>query len=365
MPVVPFRTLGQRGIIKDLPPYQLGETAFSDGSNIRFHLGNITRSPIFRTVIDALPIVPLHVHGYRAPNGTDATFITGDNQTQYRWAGGSLVDVTPLAYTPQTTARAITACSLGQVVYVNDAGNVPFYYGPASTNFTALPGWGPTWRCRSLRPFQNYMVALNVTKGATQFGNMVKWSNLALNGLPPDSWDETDASRSAGENPLENLSTPLVDGVPLRNAMVLYSTDEIWAMEPTNDALIFSFRALFTSGGMIAQDCGVQVNGRHYVFGTNDIYMHDGANKSSVIDGKNRAYVFGNLNKKKAYACFAAHLPTLGSILFGYATGPSDSLVPAGSGCNKGALYDLSTGFWSFVDLPNVHSCTRVSVVGA
>ena len=365
MPNIPFRGLATRGIIKDVAPYQLPPDAFSDGSNVRFHGGMISRSPVYRVVVDALTITPVHGYGSRSPQGVDSVFIVGDNQVIKKWSGGAISDVTPTSYTPVATSRVVTTSSLGQVIYMNDAATVPYYLGPLATNFASLPGWDPTWRARSLRPFQNYLIALNVTKGAATFGNLVKWSNVAFNGLPPDSWDTTDTSRTAGENPLENLSTPLVDGVALRNAFVLYSSDEIWAMEPTSDALIFSFRALFHTGGMIAPDCGVEVNGKHYVMGPNDIYVHNGVAKDSIIDGKNRTYLFGQLNHTKANVCFAAYLPQYASIIFGYPTGPSESACPPGNGCNKGAVYDIPSGNWSFIDIPNAHSCTQASVTGA
>ena len=365
MTTIPFRGLASKGILKDPAPYQLPNDAWSDGSNVRFHGGMVSRSQIFRTVYDNLPIVPIHGYGFRSPQGTDAVFILGNNQVIYRYSGGVVTAVTPISYTPASTGYQISMCALAQVVYFNDSANVPFYFGPSSTNFTALPGWNSTWRARSIRPFQDYLIALNVTKGSTTYGNLVKWSNLALNGLPPDSWDETDTTRSAGENPLENLSSPLVDGLALRNALILYSNDEVWALEPSNDALIFTTRALFHSGGMMAVDCGAEVDGKHYVLGPNDVYVHNGVTKTSIIDGKDRDYLFNNLNRSQSGVCFVSHMPAYGAILIGYAVGASDSLVPPGNGCNKGAVYDIASATWSFVDLPNIHACTQASVTGA
>ena len=365
MPTVPFRNLASKGIIKDLPPYQLDLSSFSDGSNVLFHGGLLTRAPTFRTVYDNLPFIPLSILGVRPPTGNDQVFMLGPNQVCYRLSGGSLTNVTPASYTPASTANGITSAILAQVVYLNDPANTPFYYGPSSSLFAALPGWDSTWRCRSLRAFQDYMVALNVTKGAVQSGNMVKWSDLALNGLPPGSWDHTDPTKSAGENPLEALSTPLVDGLGLRNAFVLYSNDEVWAMETTGNDAIFTFRALFHSGGMISQNCGAEVDGKHYVFGPNDIYVHNGVSKTSLVDGKNRKYIFGNLDTAKASVCFTAYLPRHNAIIFGYPTGASESAVTPGNGCNKGAILDIASGAMTFVDLPNVHGVSEASVLGS
>lgn len=365
MPLIPFRNLASKGIIKDLPPYQLDASSFSDGSNVWFHGGVVSRSPSFRTVADALSFTPYAMGSIRQSSGQDQVFMMGAGQTCYLYSSGAVTNVTPAAYTPATSARAITTTVLAQVAYLNDPANTPFYYGPGGGLFAALPGWDATWRCRSLRAFQNYLVALNVTKGGNYQGNLVKWSDLSLNGVPPASWDHTDTTKSAGENPLEALTSPLVDGLGLRNALCLYSSDEVWAMEPTGDNLIFAFRRLFKSGGMMTPNCGAEVDGKHYVLAPNDVYVHNGITKSSVIDSKNRKYLFGNLNTAAASACFVTYLPKHNSILVGYPTGTSESAIGVGNGCNKGAVLDLNTGSWTFIDLPNVHGCALASAIGS
>lgn len=365
MPTVPFRGLASQGILKDPAPYQLPIGTFSDGSNIRFSGGKASRSPIFRTVYDALPLIPLEGIGFRSDTGTDQLFMLGPGQVCYRMTAGALSNVSPSAYTPSTTQNVLTATILAQVVYFNDSTNVPLYYAPSSALFAALPNWDASWRCKSLRGFGDYLVALNVTKGSNSFGNMVKWSDLALNGLPPGSWDATDSTVSAGENPLEDLRSPLVDGLPLRGANVLYSHDEIWAMEPSSGDLVFTFRRLFGTGGMLSQNCAVEVDGKHYVLGPNDIYVHDGNEKNSLVDEKNRIAVFSNLDTNKPWACRVAHLAPLNSVLFAYPTGSGDSAVPVGNGANKGLVINLSTGSQTFIDLPNIHSVASVSVDGS
>lgn len=367
MPTIPFRGLAARGILKDPAPYQLELNAWSDGNNMRFHGSKASRAPAFRTVYDALPILPLHEFGVRPPTGGDAIYMVGDNQAIWKWSGGTVANLSPTAppYVPVATSGEITTVSLGQVVYVNDAATQPLCLAPTDTVFRTLPGWDPTWSCRSLRTFGNQMVALHVTKGSSVFGNLVKISDLALNGLPPASWDHTDTTKSALENPIENLRTPLVDGVALRNAFILYSNDEVWAMEPVGGVLLYTFRALFHEGGALSTDCVVDVDGKHYVFGPNDIYVHDGVSKQSIIDGKNRDAVFQNLSTDASRLCFATYMARYNTIMFAYRTGPGEAAWPPGSGCNKGAVYDLAGGTWSFVDLPNVTGCTAASVTGA
>lgn len=257
-------------------------------------------------------------------------------------------------YVPGPGPRAYTATFLGDVVYINRPGAPPAYLGPAGTQFAALPGWDATWSCRSLRAFGNYLVALNVTKGAAMLDNLVKWSDLTLAGLPPGSWNADDPTTSAGENPLEQLSTPIVDGAPMRSYFVIYSENEIWSMEPIDNIDIFYFRRLFGDGGMIAPNCVAEVNGLHYVFGQNDIYVHDGVLKRSIIDGRNRNRVFNYLNLSQSESFFVSYFAPLNQVWFAYSTAHPDAAYTGMGLCNEAAVYDVVADTWSFIDLPNV-----------
>lgn len=253
-----------------------------------------------------------------------------------------------------TDTRKWTSTFLGSVTYLNRPNTAPLYFGPSSTQLQALPGWDGAWTCRSLRAFGDYLIALNVTEGNNANPSLVKWSDLTLNGLPPGSWDSNDATKSTGENPLEALNTPIVDGLAMRGLFVIYSEDQIWSMALSGDNLIFNFSRLFGDGGLIAPGAAVEVDGQHYVFGPTDIYRHDGSSKQSIVDKRNRDYIFRNINQAYVESCFAIHMPKYNEILFAYPTGDSGAVFPGGTRCNKGGIYNIPGDTWAFVDLPNV-----------
>ena len=266
------------------------------------------------------------------------------------------------AFTPSNSPAARTSTFLGDVTYINDPSGQPCYYGPTSTAFAPLPDWNPAWSCRSLRCYGDYLVALNVTKGAVTTPSMVKWSDLTLAGLPPGSWDANDLTTSSGENIIEELLTPLVDGAPMRSIFVFYSEDQIFSMAQNGTQEIFSFTRLFGDGGLLAPNCAVEVDGIHYCFGPKDIYQHDGLTKLSLIDGKNRDYVYGALDTSKSERCFAFYSQQFKSIFFCYCDISGDAAYQGTPFPNRAAVYDISSQSWSFIDLPNCPSGFVTSV---
>ena len=46
-----------------------------------------------------------------------------------------------------------------------------------------------------------------------------------------------------------------------------------------------SFNRVFDKTGLINTNCVVEVEGKHYCFGLDDIYTHDGTSKITIADG--------------------------------------------------------------------------------
>jgi hypothetical protein len=374
MPTVPIRGLAEKGILRDPSPYQLDLNAWSGGANVRFHANKAERAPIWRTVYSGIPEEPVYCVGLEPSTGYDTVMTVGADGRSWQYGSGTITEVTPSGFSPASDPRHFTSTFLGDVLYLNRPNQAPQYFGPLSTTFANIPNQECAWTCRSLRAFGDYLIALNVTKPATftdphtgillnggPMPNLFKWSDLTLAGQTPGSWDPDDPTTSAGENPLEELNTPIVDGLPLRNIFVIYSETQIWAAEQIDSVEIFEFNKLFDEGGMIAPNCAVEVDGVHYVFGPKDIYKHDGVSKVSIIDKRNKNYVFRNLNKAKSEVCFVAYMPQYDSIVFGFNTGVVDAQFNGNlcDRCNFGAVYDLSADTWSFIDLPNVSALTQ------
>ena len=167
------------------------------------------------------------------------------------------------------------------------------------------------------------------------FPNRVRFSNIVDANSVPDSWDETDTTKSAGFNDLVQMQTPIKDGLELGTNFVIYSESEAILMEFVGGTFLFNFRKLFGDEGVINQNCVVEVENKHFVFGNTDLYVTDGVSRQSICDERVRQFVFTTLNKKNADRCFVQHNDALSEIYFCYQSG--DSLVgfPDTARCNK------------------------------
>lgn len=367
MPNITRRGLGTAGIIHDPNDYDLPSAAFSNGSNMFFDGNSAVRAPIFRTVYApgvGAGFHPDFVTSRRSASGYDTLFAVGPDGVMTSWSSGSVAVVTPAGFVPATSTKQWTSAFLGDVTYLNRGSHVPYGFSSTSTLFAAMPAWDSTWRCESLRAYKDYLVALNVTKGAVAHPQMVKTSNNQLAGGFPDSWDATDATKNTTENELADLTSPLVDGAVLGDSFVIYSKTQVWLMTATTSSEVFDYRMIFSEGGLIAPNCVEEYGGQHLVFGTDDIYSHSGveSSKASLVNLKNRDFIFRTLDRTKTDRCFVRFSPSNRTMLFAYPTFDPSASFAAVVGCNRALVLNVETGTQTFVDLPDATAATVSNV---
>lgn len=366
MPTVPVRNLGGAGIVTDIHPYDLPPNVFSGGVNVRFENGTVSRGPTAREVFDLTAedpsFIPQHVFSVPASiSGSESLVaVSSDYSTAYEIIGPTATDVTATGMSVSADTEApITHEFLGGVAYLNKRSHIPFARSASDATFVSLPNWDSTDRAYVLRAYKDFLVALNVTKGAVEYPQLIKWSDITQFGAPPPSWDHTDPATSAGENILNQMRGAIIDGHVLRDTFMVYGENEVWAMSYVGGTFIFDFRKRFDDVGVIGANCVVEVDGQHFVFDRNDIIVHDGASKRSIVHGKVKDYIFGGLLRDLQHLCFVTHDPTLNEIMFCYPT--QDTLagfVNPTTGCNRAASYNYRRDSWTFYDIPNVTSAT-------
>jgi len=375
MPIVPIRDIGSLGVNTDIDAYSLPTQAFSSGFNARFENKIITRGPISKTAgVLVNNTSPKYAISYAQLAGTTKFFLCNLDGTVTDWSVSgysgvsSEVNISIPGYTPVTTTSPFTGTQINDLVYLNRPDRVPWYIAKTGgTQFQALPVWDSTWRCQAFRSVAGVLVAINVTKGATSYPTMVKTSDYMTFGSYPGTWT-ADPTNSATENIIPDLKEPLIDGCVLRDRMILYTNNETWLMQPTFDTFVFSYSKLFTNAGIVNQNCVTERNNTHYVFGMDDLWLHDGFQRKTIATGMIRNFVFQNLVRNQSSQCFVAHHPRLNEILFCYPSSDSYCNFPVGGavgypGCNRAAVYNYFSGLWYFYDLPYVTFATLGNAV--
>ena len=360
MPNLPIRDLGSVGVITDQDPFNLPLNAFTRAKNVRFDQGNIRRSPGFRDVSTVTGFTPVFTYGLYNATGYDTVVIVSDNFNVYEYSNGSVT----LDYTSgaSTSPAQVTATSLANVQYLNREDLAPVYRSPAMNNVATLANWPSGYTCASLRSYGDFLIAMNMGEAGQSYPTRVRFSDIALANNAPSSWDATDATKSAGFNDLAQMTTPIIDGQTLGSNFLIYSSDQVWLMEYVGGTFIFNFRKLFNDAGVINQNCVVEVEGKHYVFDQDDIYVTDGVSIHSLVDGRVKDYIFSGIDTSAFNKCFVQFDQAREEIYFCYKSSDDMAEFTNGDGCNRAAVYNYRSNTWSFMDLPNVYSGTTANV---
>jgi len=354
MPLLPIRNLGDVGVLTDITNHNLPTNAFTMGVNVRFDDGMVSRAPVFRRVKDSLGFTPRFVFGIQPDTGFDSILMLSNDYVLKEYANGTVSDVSG-SITGANASTPYTGTTLADVTYVNRSDRVPVYrINGSGTNFADLTNWDSTWRAGSLRAFGDQLIALNITEGSTDYPNRVRFSNIATAGAIPDSWDASDTTKSAGFNDIVQMTTPIKDGLPLGSNFIIYSEDQVWMMEFVGGTFIMNFRKLFNDVGIINQNCAVEIEGKHYCFGTDDIYMHDGSSFQSIADERVKTFIYKGLNNSRRDVCFVKHNQLLSEIYFCYNSSDDYVAYTSSARCNRAAVFNYRKNTWSFMDLPNV-----------
>jgi len=92
MPLVPIENLGQIGIIKDTPPYNLPPNAWSDGNNVRLLDNGVKKIAGYQEVMATCPFAPYYIHPYLSSAGTYYWIAYGATDIAV-WNGSTWTDV--------------------------------------------------------------------------------------------------------------------------------------------------------------------------------------------------------------------------------------------------------------------------------
>jgi len=309
MALIPLENAGETGIVQDIQPWQLPINAWSDGNNVRMEHGSVFKCKGYSSVMATCPIAPYHVVYLKDASGNKYWIACGLAAVHvYTVSTTTWSNITRSAGAyAATAAEGWTSTVMGGVVILNNFVDAPQFWAitaatglpSASTLLADLTNWTSTDRCKSMRSFRSFLVALNIedkSSGVLKQSRVVKWSTEAAIQTVPASWNENDATVDAGEYELADTKGAILDGLPLRDTFMIYKDDAVYSMTYVGTPFIFSFRQLSPSVGILSKNCVAEFDGGHFLFGNGDIYLNDGQRITSLLPHKMRDHVFALLD---------------------------------------------------------------------
>lgn len=350
MTFIPLRNIGAGGIVTDQDPYDLELTQFPNGNNVSFHDGRIGKT-LGHSVDQSLSFAPTHVQGW-AYQGND-TVVIGSLNKLYRYNGGTVTNVTKTSdATNYSNSPRWQSEQLGTAVMFNNGSDTPQYMLPTGVRFADLPNFptGVTTSC--IKPYKSFLVMAGYQTGSNEHHYTVRWSDeYDPSGVPTD-YNIASTTNLAGENKLSGSNGKLIDQLTLNNSQIIYAERGVFAMDFIGAPLVFSFRELFSDDGIINRGACASFLNQHLVVGNNDVYIHDGNQKQSIVDKRVRKTLFNEIADKRSVFCQAVNERS--EIYICYANSDAANSETA----NRALVFNWSQNAFTFVDLPNVRALT-------
>lgn len=298
------------GSVGDLPPQAVPPSVFTYARDVRFVDGAVEKRKGRAALFGVAPIDPYHLLPSQDNVGSRRLFIAGLAKI-YAYASGSYTDVTRTTggdYTA-TASASWTSGVLHGVPFINNGVDAPQSWNSTTEKFQNLPNWPSGYTARALRPFKNFLFALNYNNGATQFPHNVLWSQPADPGSVPSSWDITDPTKDAGDAPLSETPGHIIDGGGLGDQFIVYKEDAVYTARFTGAPFIFSFKPVLRESGILAANCFGEVLGKHVVLTADDVVLFDGQNAVSIINKKWRRALFNDIVEEELAKSFVFVAP--------------------------------------------------------
>jgi hypothetical protein len=298
MPIYSIAPAGQFGVISDLQPHEIPLNAWTSAQNVHFAEGYAEKVHGYRSLFGGASITPYFLTSVRPLTGTAFWVYAGENSV-YAYDAAHY-NITRAAGVYSSTGKLKWQGGvMNGLLYLNNGIDNPQVWSPATntTKLVDLPNWPVNTKAAVIRSFKNFMVALDITKGTTRDGRLIKWSHPAPVGTYPTSWNEADTTKDAGEYSLSETEGMVIDSLPLRDVNVIYKDDSIWGMSYVGGTDIFRFFNIFRNIGIVNKNCAVEFQtGQHLILSRDDVFVHDGQVPVAILRDKVRRRLYDNLD---------------------------------------------------------------------
>ena len=308
-------------IVEDTPAAEVGPEFWTDLINFSMRPGYANRVNGFsQFFLDTLtePINLINVQS----GAVNFWVYMGDDGVRVVDQNGVVSDITPAIYASPVDASQANSTIINGFPIQSFQQNPPTFWDLVPANICQpLPGWPVNTTAKSIRSFKQFLFALNLTESGVEIPDKLQWSDAALAGAVPQIWGAAPTNQ-AGDTTLSATAGDIVDGLALRGQFMIYKEHSTYSCNFVGGTFVFAFRKLFTTSGMLANNCVAEVEGKHVVLTDGDLIIHDGQNIRSLVDRALRRFIFEQIDStnfansflfnyrsaKEVWACF----PTTG-----------------------------------------------------
>lgn len=337
---VPFRGLGQIGLISDAPAVDLPPAALTDAINIDLSDKAIRKSPGWVQAFSVPNAVWMET--WFGSTGGNLLYIdeSGLNPAFYVLnALGGFDDVTNGELL--TNGNVWDSTGFGESVVFTNGSDVPYSFTSGGAAIASLLNWPALWRTEIIRPYQNFLIALRVTKSGVENVNGIQWSNAADNNVLPPDWDEANPASLAAGATVNGDAGPIIDGLALDKSFLIYQSTGCSALSFTGGQYVMNLRPLHNRG-LLSRHAVCQFDKMHFCIGQGVIYVNTGAGVQHMAEDKVQTRFFNELYDEQGLSCF--HDPVNRRVLTFYRDS-ADATLP-----NRVLKWDYSEDAWTFDD---------------
>jgi hypothetical protein len=297
--------LSKPGFVADQPDTDMPLGAWTDSRNIEYREGAAEKCPGYAQALGALSVTAM----WAAPvsDGTNYFWAYGSNTVMYATDGTTHANITGSITLGATDDLNYSGGPFHGYMIVNDGQAIPQSWTPSLGNdLVSLTAWpAVTLTCKVMRSFKDFLFAFRVTDNGDYNPRLLRWSDRAGPGRLPGSWDFSDPTNQAGINELGQTQDTIVDGLPIRDSLVVYKESHAWLADYIGGDDIFGFRQVFSQVGLLTERCALAFGGQHLAWTDQDIVLHDGNSAQSILDGRARRWLFSRINTNRYKRSFA------------------------------------------------------------
>jgi len=335
--------------VLDLPAHLLQGNVISDGKNYKLEDGRIAARAGYTESYGAPTVAPYAIIAglfgavpYWLYAGLTKIYLlnssTHTNVT--RQSVGVDVNYTATDTTPWTGG------GFNGLSVLNNQNDVPQSFSSVSGKCSDMANWPADLRCKSLRPFKNFLVAAGVTEASTEYPQVLRWSHPADPGSVPGSWDYTDPTKDAGRTAMAETKGVLVDSLAAQDVHIVYKDDSTYYMQFIGAPYIFDFQPISLTSGLLGQNCAANFPGGQIALTNEDVVMVTPRGIQSIATKRIRRNLFSSINFNTKRFAFVVANPAMSEVWV---------CIPASSTYSSRAyIWNWNDNKWSIRELPNL-----------